>query len=180
MRRRAAVASVVASAGVLIAGFQIGSAVSAAHTTTPLASGSNSGGNGSTSNGGGSTGTSGGSTGTSTGSTGTSSGSTGSTGSTGSAPKDGTFKGGTAQTPFGPMQVAAVISGGKIADVKVLQETNQGGRSVQISNQADPMLRSEVLQAQSANVSMIGGATYTSMGYLQSLQSALDQAGFTG
>jgi len=78
------------------------------------------------------------------------------------------------------MQVAAVISGGKITDVKVLQETNQGGRSVQISNQADPMLRSEVLQAQSANVSMIGGATYTSMGYLQSLQSALDQAGFKG
>jgi len=78
------------------------------------------------------------------------------------------------------MQVAAVISGGKITDVKVLQKTNQGRRSVQISNQADPMLRSEVLQAQSANVSTIGGATYTSEGYLMSLQAALDQAGFTG
>jgi uncharacterized protein with FMN-binding domain len=42
------------------------------------------------------------------------------------------------------------------------------------------MLRSEVLRAQSANVSTIGGATYTSDGYLQSLQSALDQAGFAG
>ena len=73
-----------------------------------------------------------------------------------------------------------MISGGKIANVKVLQETNQGGRSVQISNYADPILRQEVLQAQSANVSTIGGATYTSEGYLMSLQSALDQAGFTG
>jgi uncharacterized protein with FMN-binding domain len=78
------------------------------------------------------------------------------------------------------MQVAAVLSGGTITDVRVLQETNQGGRSVQISNYADPMLRQEVLQAQSANVSMIGGATYTSEGYLMSLQSALDKAGFTG
>jgi uncharacterized protein with FMN-binding domain len=78
------------------------------------------------------------------------------------------------------MQVAAAISGGKITDVKVLQETNAGGRSVQISNYADPMLLQEVLQAQSANVSTVGGATYTSEGYLMSLQSALDKAGFRG
>jgi uncharacterized protein with FMN-binding domain len=76
--------------------------------------------------------------------------------------------------------VEVVISGGKITDVKVLQATNREGRSVEISNRADPLLRSEVLQAQSVNVSTIGGATYTSDGYLQSLQSALDQAGFTG
>jgi len=164
MRRRAAWASVIASAGVVFAGIQIGTVVAASHTTTTSGTGTNTAGGSSNS------GVSGG----------TSSGSTGSTGSAGGAAKDGTFTGQTAQTPFGPMQVAAVISGGKITDVKVLQETNQGGRSVQISNQADPMLRSEVLQAQSANVSMIGGATYTSMGYLQSLQSALDQAGFTG
>jgi uncharacterized protein with FMN-binding domain len=168
MRRRAAVASVVASAGVILAGFQIGSAVGAARTTTPAANG-------------GSASTTGGSGGTASGSTGStgSSGSSGSAGSGGSA-QNGTFTGSTVQTPFGPMQVAAVISGGKITDVKVLQRTNQGGRSVQISNQADPMLRSEVLQAQSANVSTIGGATYTSEGYLQSLQSALDKAGFRG
>jgi len=164
MRRRAAWASVIASAGVVFAGIQIGTVVAASHTTTTSGTGTNTAGGSSNS------GVSGG----------TSSGSTGSTGSAGGAAKDGTFTGQTAQTPFGPMQVAAVISGGKITDVKVLQETNQGGRSVQISNQADPMLRSEVLQAQSANVSMIGGATYTSMGYLQSLQSALDQAGFRG
>ena len=162
MRRRAAVASVIASAGVLIAGFQVGAAVTAGRTTTSSGTGTGS------------------SSGSTAGTGSTSSGSTGSTGSTGSSAKDGTFNGTTVQTPFGPMQVAAVISGGKITDVKVLQRTDQGGRSVQISNQADPMLRSEVLQAQSANVSTIGGATYTSEGYLQSLQSALDQAGFTG
>jgi len=166
MRRRAAVASLIASAGVLIAGFQIGSAVTAARTPATTGTGTTSGGSASNS---GNSGTSGG----------TSSGSTGTSGSSGPA-KDGTFTGATEQTPFGPMQVAAVISGGKITDVKVLQKTNQGGRSVQISNQADPMLRSEVLQAQSANVSTIGGATYTSEGYLMSLQAALDQAGFTG
>jgi len=164
MRRRAAVASLIASAGVLIAGFQIGTSVTAARTATSSGTGG---------------GTSTGGTSSNSGSSGNSSGSSGSTGSTGTA-KDGTFNGTTVQTPFGPMQVAAVISGGKITDVKVLQRTNQGGRSIQISNQADPMLRSEVLQAQSANVSTIGGATYTSEGYLQSLQAALAQAGFAG
>jgi uncharacterized protein with FMN-binding domain len=172
MRRRAAVASVIASAGVVFAAIQVGSVVAASHTTT--SSGTSTG--GSTAG----TGTSGtGTSGTGTSGTGTSTGSTGS-GSSGTAAKDGTFTGQTEQTPFGNMQVAAVISGGKITDVKVLQHTDQGGRSVQISNQADPMLRSEVLKAQSAKVSTIGGATYTSEGYLQSLQSALDQAGFTG
>lgn len=163
MRRRAAVASIIASAGVVLAGVEIGAAVTATRTTTTSGTGTSAG-TGSSNSGN---------------SGGTSSGTTGSTGSSGSAAKDGTFNGQTEQTPFGPMQVAAVISGGKITDVKVLQRTNQGGRSVQISNQADPMLRSEVLQAQSAKVSTIGGATYTSEGYLQSLQSALDQAGFT-
>jgi uncharacterized protein with FMN-binding domain len=50
-------------------------------------------------------------------------------------------------------------------------------RSTEISNRAVPALRSEVLNAQSVAVSTIGGATYTTNGYLSSLQSALDQAG---
>jgi uncharacterized protein with FMN-binding domain len=74
------------------------------------------------------------------------------------------------------MQVEIVVVNGKITDVKALQVTNQGGRSVEISNQAVPILRSEVLAAQSAKVSSVGGATYTSEGYLSSLQSALDKA----
>jgi uncharacterized protein with FMN-binding domain len=68
------------------------------------------------------------------------------------------------------------ISGGKITNVKALQLTNYGGRSVQISNYAAPILRSEVLKAQSAKVSNVSGATYTTQGYLSSLQSALNQA----
>ena len=53
---------------------------------------------------------------------------------------------------------------------------NQGGRSVEISNYAAPILRQEVLSAQSAKVSSVGGATYTSQGYVTSLQSALNKA----
>jgi uncharacterized protein with FMN-binding domain len=74
------------------------------------------------------------------------------------------------------MQVEIVVADGKITDVKALQVTNEGGRSVQISNYAVPILRKEVLAKQSAKVSTVGGATYTSEGYLSSLQSALDKA----
>ncbi len=75
------------------------------------------------------------------------------------------------------MQVEIVVSAGKITDVRTLQETNEGGRSQQISNYAVPILRKEVLAAQSAKVNSVSGATYTSQGYLESLQSALDKAG---
>ena len=62
-------------------------------------------------------------------------------------------------------------------EVTALHLTDADGRSRQISNYAAPILHDEVLSAQSANVQMVGGATYTSEGYLMSLQSALDQAG---
>jgi uncharacterized protein with FMN-binding domain len=88
----------------------------------------------------------------------------------------GTYVGSTVETRFGPMQIEIVVADRKITDVKALQLTNQGGRSVQISNYAAPILRKEVLAAQSAKVSSVGGATYTSDGYLSSLQSALDKA----
>jgi uncharacterized protein with FMN-binding domain len=94
----------------------------------------------------------------------------------GSAKKSGTYTGSTISTPFGDMQVAAVISGGKLTDVTVLQETD-GGRSHQIDDAALPILRSEALSARSANIDTVSGATYTSQGYARSLQSALDKAG---
>lgn len=94
-----------------------------------------------------------------------------------SGAKDGKYSGVSVGTPYGDVQVQVVVSGGKITDVVALQLTNDGGRSVQISNYAAPILRSEALQAQSANVSSVSGATYTSDGYLNSLQSALDKAG---
>ena len=75
------------------------------------------------------------------------------------------------------MQVKITVAGGKLTDVTAVQLTNEGGRSVQISNYAAPILRKEALAAQSASISTVGGATYTSDGYRTSLQSALDQAG---
>ncbi|TFB53084.1 FMN-binding protein [Cryobacterium tagatosivorans] len=94
------------------------------------------------------------------------------------APAAGTFTGAVVQTQFGDVQVAVTIAGGKIADVAPLLLTDRDGKSVNISNRAAPILRDEVLSAQSANVQNVGGATYTSSGYVQSLQSALDAAGF--
>ncbi|MGO4583731.1 FMN-binding protein [Arthrobacter sp. 2RAF6] len=92
--------------------------------------------------------------------------------------KDGTFDGSQIQTRYGTVQVQAVISGGKITDVVPLQLTDVGSLSGEIDQQAVPMLKSEVLSSQSANVDTVGGATYTSQGYLNSLQAALDAANF--
>ncbi|HMM82403.1 MAG TPA: FMN-binding protein [Terrimesophilobacter sp.] len=97
-----------------------------------------------------------------------------------SAVKNGAYAGSQIQTPYGNIQVKAVISGGKITDVIPLQMTDVGSTSVEIDQQAVPMLRSEVLSNQSAKVDMISGATYTSEGYLMSLQAALDSALFKG
>jgi len=94
-----------------------------------------------------------------------------------SAPQSGTFTGAVESTRYGNVQVQITVANGAITDVKALQLTDDGGRSVQISNRAAPILRSEVLKAQSALVSSVSGATYTTDGYLSSLQSALDKAG---
>ncbi|MBF4571926.1 FMN-binding protein [Herbiconiux sp. VKM Ac-1786] len=90
-----------------------------------------------------------------------------------------TFTGTSVQTRFGPVQVQVqiTVANGSITDVTALQLTDKDQRSVSISNRAAPVLRQEVLTAQSANVQGISGATYTSDAYLRSLQSALDQAG---
>ncbi len=91
-----------------------------------------------------------------------------------SLPASGSATGPTVTTRWGPVQVRVQFSGGRIADVQALQLPNGDGRSVWISQQAEQILRQEVLQAQSANVDMVSGATYTSGGYIQSLQAALD------
>ena len=93
------------------------------------------------------------------------------------AASGGSFTGSSVDTRYGSVQVQVVVANGKITDVKALHLTDDGGRSIQISNSAAPILRSEVLSSQSARVSTVGGATYTSEAYLTSLQSALDQAG---
>ena len=87
----------------------------------------------------------------------------------------GQLTGSTIGTPFGNVQVQVTLQGGMITDVQTLQLPS-GGHSGQISRYAAPQLRSEVLQAQSAQVDSVSGATYTSQAYRQSLQAALDQA----
>jgi uncharacterized protein with FMN-binding domain len=87
-----------------------------------------------------------------------------------------TVDGVVVRTRYGDVQVAVVFNGSRIVDVKALQLPFDRRRSQDISNQAAPLLHEEVLQAQSAQIDTIGGATYTSDGYAESLQSALDKA----
>jgi len=188
VRIRAVVSATLASAGILLAGWQSGAHVaesaSAVGTTAGTAgtgatgTGSAKSGLGSSAGGSSSGSAASGATSSGTGTSGSgSSGSSGSSsGSSGSSSAGGTFTGDSVQTRFGSVQVQISVSGGKITDVKALQLTDEDRRSVQISNRAAPLLRSEVLQAQSANVQTISGATVTSSAYLTSLQAALDAA----
>lgn len=87
-----------------------------------------------------------------------------------------TVDGQVVSTRYGDVQVEVVVAGGKIQDVVALQLPT-GRRSGQISTYVAPILHEEALQAQSAKIDLVSGATYTSDAYAQSLQSALDQAG---
>ena len=89
---------------------------------------------------------------------------------------DGTFTGEAADAFYGNIQVAAVISQGKLADVTFLQYPNDRERSIRINTQAMPMLKSEAILAQSGKVDIISGATDTSQAFIMSLTSALQQA----
>ncbi|GHB73079.1 FMN-binding protein [Streptomyces xanthochromogenes] len=88
----------------------------------------------------------------------------------------GTFTGDPIDTQYGTVQVAATLADGKITAVKVLQAPDQNGRDQRIAAYALPRLTQEALGAQSARIDAISGASYTSQGYIQSLQSALDRA----
>jgi uncharacterized protein with FMN-binding domain len=74
------------------------------------------------------------------------------------------------------MQIQLVLTGQRITKVNVLQRTNAGDESNQIDSFSIPRLIRETLTAQSARIDAISGASYTSSGYLQSLQSAVDKA----
>jgi uncharacterized protein with FMN-binding domain len=110
----------------------------------------------------------------------TNSSSTGATSSTsqnsGGSYKDGSYTGSVGDAYYGNVQVRATISGGKITDVTFLQYPNTHSTSVYINQQAMPYLQQEAIKAQSANVNIISGATYTSQAFIQSLSSALSQA----
>ncbi len=88
-----------------------------------------------------------------------------------------TVTGQTEDTRWGPVQVQITVSSGKITAVSTLQLPSGNGRDAEINDAAVPILKQETLQAQSATIDAVSGATYTSQGYIASLQSALDQAG---
>ncbi|MFC9651877.1 MULTISPECIES: FMN-binding protein [unclassified Streptomyces] len=95
----------------------------------------------------------------------------------GSHPVDGTYTGDPVDTRYGTVQVAATVQGGRLTDVKVVQVPSGSGRDQQITAYAVPRLTQEALTAHSAHIDAVSGASYTSQGYIQSLQSALDKAG---
>jgi uncharacterized protein with FMN-binding domain len=89
-----------------------------------------------------------------------------------------TATGDAVSTQYGNAQVKVTVENGKITAIEALQLQDIDSKSVQISSSAEPILREEVLQAQSADVQAVSGASYTSASYLQSVQSALTQLGF--
>lgn len=92
------------------------------------------------------------------------------------AVRNGTYRGAAVPTPYGPVRVAAVVSGGRLTAVRVLQVPSGTGRDQQIAAYALPRLTREAIGAGDARIDAVSGASYTSQGYIDSLQSALDAA----
>ncbi len=90
--------------------------------------------------------------------------------------KDGTYTGPNVNAFYGLVQVQTTIRNGKIADVQFVKYPNDRRTSVRINNFAVPYLQDEAVQAQSANVDFISGATLTSEAFAKSLQAALNSA----
>jgi uncharacterized protein with FMN-binding domain len=90
--------------------------------------------------------------------------------------KDGTYTGDSEDTPYGTVQIAVVVSGGKITDVNFLEMPNDRGHTQEVTAFSEPLLKQETLSKQNAHIDFVTGATSTSEGYQQSLQSALNQA----
>ena len=82
-------------------------------------------------------------------------------------------------TRYGVVQVQVVITGGAITDVTALQYPQSEREDIRINSRAIPQLRAQVIKAQSAKIDGVSGATFTTDGYVTSLQSALDAAGFS-
>jgi uncharacterized protein with FMN-binding domain len=102
---------------------------------------------------------------------------TASTAAASSSSAASSFTGTAATTRYGVVQVKITVAAKKITDVAFVQLTADDGRSRDINSGAAPILLQETLSAQSAKIDSVSGASYTSQGYEQSLQSALDQAG---
>lgn len=90
--------------------------------------------------------------------------------------KDGSYTGPVTDAFYGPYQVRAVISGGRLADVIILQQPSDRRTSVEINSQAGPILQSEAIAAQSAQIDVVSGASQSSGAFVESLAAALAQA----
>ncbi len=90
--------------------------------------------------------------------------------------RDGTYTGNPADAYYGYIQVQVAVQNGQISDVQFLRYPNDRSTSIAINRQAMPYLRTEAIQAQSANVNIVSGATDSSLAFRQSMQSALSQA----
>ena len=88
-----------------------------------------------------------------------------------------TYTGGAANTRYGPVQVQITVTNGKVTSADAVVYPNGDPRDQQINSYAIPQLNAEATSASSARIDMVSGATFTSEGYLASLQSAIDQAG---
>ncbi|WP_344946694.1 FMN-binding protein, partial [Actinomadura miaoliensis] len=89
--------------------------------------------------------------------------------------KNGLFRGGASVNPYGPIQVTIRVANGRITGVAATHATSPA-RTLQVNRRAIPLLRQETLQAQSARINAVSGATYTSRSFAASLQSALAAA----
>ena len=106
----------------------------------------------------------------------TQSGSSNNSGSVTSKSSPATYTGDVASTRWGPVQVQITVQGGKITQSRAVQYPQNNNRDAMINSYALPILDQEVVQQQSVSIDTISGATVTTDGYLQSLQSAIDQA----
>ena len=88
-----------------------------------------------------------------------------------------TVTGTATDTRWGPVQVQITVANGEVSDVTVVEYPTGNGKDREINARALPVLVQETLDAQSADIDMVSGATVTSEGYLESLQAALDEAG---
>lgn len=89
----------------------------------------------------------------------------------------GTYTGAPVSTRYGIVQVAITVKAGRLSAVKVLRAPSGNGRDREIAARALPRLTDEALSVRSAHIDAVSGASYTSAGYIRSLQSALDEAG---
>ncbi len=149
-----------------------GTSIIAPQTTTATGSTATGSTPGSTTTGGSASGT----TASGTGSTSAAATGSGSTATSGATAASETVDGSVVSTRFGNVQVQITVENGQITKSVVLQVPWNNQKDQQINARAVPTLNSEAVKAQSADIDMVSGATYTSEAYLQSLQSAIDRA----